>query len=102
MKYEIDKQKDKTVFKIKERILGAEIAPAVKTELIFLQKEISNQLVIDMANVTRCDSTGLSCLLLAERMEREKGKKLILQGLSPKVIELIKIARLDRVFDLGE
>ena len=50
--------------------------------------------------MTKCDSSGLSCLLLAERLEREKGSKLILQNLNKNVLELLKIARLDRVFDL--
>ena len=102
MKYEIDKQKDKTIFKLKEKSLGAEISPDLKTELIFLQKEIKNQFIIDLGDVTKCDSTGLSCLLLAERIEREKGNKLVLENLNKNVLELIKIARLDRVFDLNE
>ncbi|MGB9696029.1 MAG: STAS domain-containing protein [Ignavibacteria bacterium] len=100
MRYEIDKQKDKTIFKLKEKNLGAEIAPELKTELLFLQREINNQFVIDLKEVTRCDSSGLSCLLLAERLEREKGKKLIVQNLNNKVIELIKLARLEQVFGI--
>jgi len=100
MKYEIDKQKDKTIFKLKEKSLGQDISTDLKTELIFLQKEITNQFIIDLGDVTKCDSSGLSCLLLAERIEREKGAKLILQGLNKNVIELLKLARLDRVFSI--
>lgn len=102
MKYEIDKQKDKTIFKLKSKSLNHEIAPDFKTELIFLQREINNQFIIDLGDVTKCDSNGLSCLLLAERLEREKGNKLILQNLNKNVIDLIKIARLDRVFDISD
>ena len=47
MKYEVDKRKDKTIFKLKEKTLGHKIAAEFKTELIFLQKEIDNQFVID-------------------------------------------------------
>ena len=101
MRYEIDKQKDKTIFKLKEKTLGQEIATDLKTQLIFLQKEIKNQFIIDLGDVSKCDSTGLSCLLLSERIEREKGSKLILQSLNKNVIELLKIARLDRVFDIN-
>ena len=39
MKYEVDKRKDKTIFKLKEKTLGHKIAAELKTELIFLQKE---------------------------------------------------------------
>lgn len=100
MKYEIDKQKDVTIFKIKEKKLDASLSVDLKTEIIFLQKEINNQFIIDLSEVTKCDSSGLSCLLLSERIEREKGRKLILQNLNKNVLELLKIARLDRVFDL--
>jgi anti-anti-sigma factor len=98
MKFEIDKRKDKTVFKLEEKTLGHSIAAELKTELIFLQKEISNQFVIDLSDVTRCDSTGLSCLLLSERLERDKGKKLHLVGVNKSVSDLMQIARLDTVF----
>ncbi|MBM4157837.1 MAG: STAS domain-containing protein [Ignavibacteria bacterium] len=100
MKFEIDKKKDKTIFKLKEKKLGHEIAAELKTELVFLQKEINNKFIIDLEEVTRCDSSGLSCLLFSERLEREKGKKLYLKNLNKNVIELMKIARLNRVFNI--
>ena len=100
MKYEVDKRKDKTVFKLMEKTLGHKIAADLKTELIFLQKEIGNQFVIDLSEVTRCDSTGLSCLLFSERLERDKKKKLHLKNVNKSVLDLMKIARLDRVFSI--
>lgn len=102
MKYEIDKQKEVTIFKIKEKKLDATISADLKTEIIFLQKEIKNQFIIDLGDVTQCDSSGLSCLLLSERIEREKGRKLIIQNLNKNVLDLLKIARLDRVFNLDD
>lgn len=99
MKYEVDKQKDLTIFKLKDDTLGHEISADFKTELLFIQKEIDNQFIIDLKDVKRCDSSGLSCLLLSERLEREKDRKLILKNVQKNVMDLIKIARLDRVFD---
>lgn len=99
MKFEVDKQADVTVFKLKAKTLGHEIAAELKTELIFLQKEIDNQFKIDLGDVAKCDSSGLSCLLLSERMEREKGRKLILCNVNKNVMELLELARLDRVFE---
>ncbi|HMQ69220.1 MAG TPA: STAS domain-containing protein [Ignavibacteria bacterium] len=101
MKFEIDKQKDKTIFKLESDTLGHEIAPELKAELIFLQKEIDNQFIIDLGDVKKCDSSGLSVLLLSERLERDKERKLILQNVNTNVRDLMKIARLDRVFDIS-
>ena len=101
MKFEIDKQKDKTIFKLESDTLGHEIAAELKAELIFLQKEIDNQFIIDLGDVKKCDSSGLSVLLLSERLEREKERKLILQNVNTNVKDLMKIARLDRVFEIS-
>ncbi|MDZ4712750.1 MAG: STAS domain-containing protein [bacterium] len=100
MKFEIDKQSDKTIFKLESKSLNHEIAAQLKAELIFLQKEIDNQFIIDLKDVTKCDSSGLSVLLLSERLEREKNKKLILKNVNTAVRELMQIARLDRVFEI--
>ena len=102
MKFEVDKQADKTIFKLKSKTLGHEIAADLKTELLFLQKEIENQFIIDLADVTKCDSSGLSCLLLSERLEREKDRQLILANVNKNVMDLIKLARLDRVFGFDQ
>jgi anti-anti-sigma factor len=99
MKYEIDKQPDQTIFKLGDDTLGHEIAADLKTELIFLQKEIDNQFIIDLGNVKKCDSSGISCLLMSERMEREKNRKLILRNVNESVMEILNIARLERVFE---
>jgi len=99
MKYEIDKQPDQTIFKLGNDTLGHDIAADLKTELLFLQKEIDNQFTIDLGNVIKCDSSGISCLLMSERMEREKGRKLILRNVNESVMEILNIARLERVFE---
>jgi len=100
MKFEIDKQKDKTIFKLESKSLDHSIAAELKAELIFLQKEIDNQFIIDLGDVIKCDSSGLSVLLLSERLEREKHRSLILKNVNSNVRDLMKIARLDRVFDI--
>lgn len=100
MKFEIDKQTDKTIFKLATKSLDHNIAAALKAELVFLQKEIDNQFIIDLGDVTKCDSSGLSVLLFSERLEREKNKKLIIKNVNANVRDLMKIARLDRVFEI--
>ena len=53
MKFEIDKQDDKTIFKLEEKSLDHSLAAQLKTELVFLQKEINNQFIIDLSDVTK-------------------------------------------------
>lgn len=100
MKFEIDKQKDKTIFRLESKSLDHSIAAELKTELVILQKEVENQFIIDLRDVVKCDSSGLSVLLLSERIEREKGKKLIIKNVNTAVRNLMEIARLDRIFEM--
>jgi len=57
-------------------------------------------LVVDLANVDFCDSTGLSALLIAERKMKEHGGKVKLVHVHKKVSALLKISMLDRLFEI--
>jgi anti-anti-sigma factor len=49
-----------------------------------------------------CDSTGLSALLIADRAMREHGGSVHLVHVHKKVMDLIKISMLDRVFTINK
>jgi anti-sigma B factor antagonist len=59
-------------------------------------------LVIDLATVEFCDSSGLSALLIADRKMKEHGGKVRLLNVHKKVMAILKISMLDRVFDIAE
>jgi anti-sigma B factor antagonist len=59
-------------------------------------------LVVDLADVDFCDSSGLSALLIADRKMKEHGGNVKLIHVHKKVATLLKISMLDRVFDIQE
>ena len=100
MHFETKKNGVATILKIRERKLDAAISPELKGEFLVLCKPQMKELVIDLAEVEFCDSSGLSALLIAERKMRENGGAVKLVGVHKKVLSLIKISHLDRAFQI--
>jgi anti-sigma B factor antagonist len=69
----------------------------LKEMLFQLQKSGVNHVVLDMSATRYCDSSGLSAILLANRICKEASGKFILCGLQENVEKLIQMAQLDKV-----
>jgi anti-sigma B factor antagonist len=98
MKFEVTKNTHHTVLKLKERKLDVSVSPELKGEFILLCRPTLKSLVVDLTDVEFCDSSGLSALLIAERQMRGHEGKVSLVGVNKKVMALLKISQLDRVF----
>jgi anti-anti-sigma factor len=102
MNFEVVKNGDTTVLKLKERKLDSSVSPELKGEFLILCKPKLQSLVVDLAEVEFCDSSGLSALLIAERKMKEHGGNVKLVNVHKKVASLLKISMLDRVFNIHE
>ena len=100
MKFDIQKNGASTILKLKERKLDSTVSSELKGEFLLLCKPKVETLIVDLAEVEFCDSSGLSALLIAERQMRGHGGKVILVGVHKKVMALLKISQLDRVFQI--
>jgi anti-sigma B factor antagonist len=98
MNFETKRINNITIFRIKEKRLDTNISGLVKGEFtLLLKEEGTNKLIIDLSEVETCDSSGLSAILVANRMIHNIGGKIRLAAPSDKVRSLIKITQLDRV-----
>ena len=100
MQFDVKKNGKSVVLKIKERKLDATVSPELKGEFLLLCTPLLKELIVDLAEVEFCDSSGLSALLIAERKMRENAGVVKLAGLQKKVMSLIKISHLDRAFQI--
>ena len=76
-------------------------APALRR---FLEEQIlrgCRDLVVDLSEVTFLDSTGLGVLVGRLRQMRMKGGQLRLAGPADRVVKVLAITGLDRVFDIA-
>jgi anti-anti-sigma factor len=101
MNFETKRINDITIFKLKEKRLDTNISGLVKGELTLLLKvEGINKLIVDLSDVETCDSSGLSAILVANRIVHSISGKIRLAAPSDKVYSLIKITQLDRVLQV--
>jgi len=56
--------------------------------------------VVDMSGVRMIDSSGIASLLEAFQTARKRGKGFVLAGAGESVIKVLKLARLETVFEI--
>ncbi len=99
MKFTVDRQEKHTAITLNESKLDTTIAPDVKSEIVKLQSDGVESLIINLKNVKYTDSSGLSAMLVANRIFKEKGA-FVLCEVQEHVMKLIKISQLDKVMDI--
>jgi anti-anti-sigma factor len=100
MKYTIDKQEKYSLLRLHEEKLDSSVAPNLKSELITLHAEGVRNIILDLSEVKYTDSSGLSALLVGNRIVQEEGGIFVLTCLSDHTMKLIKISQLDSVLNI--
>lgn len=100
MKYSIDKKEKYSVIKVDEEKLDSTKAPDFKSRFVTLQAEGVKNLIVDLSPVKYIDSSGLSALLVGNRLFTESGGNFVLAGVTDHVMKLISISQLDKVLDI--
>lgn len=100
MKYSIDKQENYAILQLDEEKLDSTISPALKSEFVTLNSEGVRNVVLDLGKVKYTDSSGLSAILVANRLCKDSGGVLVISNISDHTMKLIKISRLDTVLQI--
>lgn len=100
MKYTIDKQEKYCLLSLHEEKMDSSIAPNLKSQMITLQAEGVRNIILDLTDVKYTDSSGLSALLVGNRIFQEDGGIFVLAKLSEHTMKLIKISQLDSVLHI--
>lgn len=100
MKYSIDKQEKYCLIKLNEEKLDSTIAPNLKSDFITLHAEGIKNVILELADVKYIDSSGLSALLVGNRIFNEGGGIFVISAVTEHVMKLIKISQLDTVLNL--
>ncbi|MEY3404691.1 MAG: STAS domain-containing protein [Cyclobacteriaceae bacterium] len=100
MKYTIDKTEKYSILKLHESKLDSTIAPSLKSTLLTLHAEGVRNIILDLEEVKYTDSSGLSALLVGNRILADDGGIFILIHLSDHAAKLVKISQLDSVLNI--
>ncbi|MFT5821051.1 MAG: anti-sigma B factor antagonist [Crocinitomix sp.] len=80
--------------------LDASNAPELKALFLFLNKSSVNNIVLDLSKSKYCDSSGLSSILIGNRLCKDSGGTFVLAGLQANVQKLIQISQLHNVLNI--
>jgi len=102
MEFKIDKFENHTLIKVLEEKLDTHIAPTLKSELVLVSGNGEKNIVLDLENCRYCDSSGLSAILVANRLCKNASGTFVLAGLNDAVERLITISQLDTVLNITD
>jgi anti-anti-sigma factor len=97
MDFNIIKKEGHSVVKVLSNKLDTNNAPALKSELVVLGNEKGKNIILDVSECNYVDSSGLSAILVANRLCENAIGTFILSGLQPGVEDLIHLSMLHTV-----
>ena len=100
MEFKIEKLKNHTLIQVLEEKLDTHIAPTLKSELVLVSGNGEKNIVLDLSKCRYCDSSGLSAILVANRLCKNANGIFVLTGLNDAVERLITISQLDTVLNI--
>lgn len=100
MSFQIEKTDKYTIIRLEAEKLDSNLAPALKSELVVLNTDGVKSIVIDLSQTRYCDSSGLSAILVANRLCKNSNGIFVLTGLQEPVKKLISISQLDTILNI--
>ena len=99
MQLTIKEEENITIVTVLDSRLDASIAPEFKTQMEEIIREGNQQIILDIATITFMDSSSLGAMVGVLKAMGKNGK-LVISGASGVVLELFRLTRMDRVFNL--
>lgn len=97
MKVTIDRHEKYIIIKPHENVLDAASAPKIKSELIVANTDGQRNIVLDLVEVEKIDSSGLRSALVAHRICRAANGVFIIARANHEILNLIELSKLDEV-----
>lgn len=100
MNFQIEKKEKYTLIKVNIEKLDNNVSPSLKSELVVLTTEGVKNIVMDLTAVRYCDSSGLSAILVANRLCKNANGSFVLCSIQEAVKKLISISQLDSILKI--
>lgn len=81
--------------------LDSTVSPLLKSELVLLNNDGIKYILFDLKGARYCDSSGLSAILVGNRLCKNSGGKFVLCNLNDTVKKLISISQLDSILNIA-
>jgi anti-sigma B factor antagonist len=101
MNFEIIQETHYAIVKSGVEKLDAFNAPDLKAEFVVLNKKGINNIILDLSKTRYCDSSGLSAILMANRLCKDTNGSFSMCGLQEAVSKMIRISQLDKILKIS-
>ncbi|MBL4715021.1 MAG: STAS domain-containing protein [Bacteroidia bacterium] len=101
MKVTLDKEDKFTTVRVHNEKLDTLVAPDLKSELVKINAEGVKNVIFDLSEVRYIDSSGLSSILVGNRLCNAVNGTFVLCNLQDAVKKLISISQLDNVLNIS-
>jgi anti-sigma B factor antagonist len=101
MSFLVERKEKFAVIKTLADKLDSNVAPSLKSELVVLNADGVKNIIIDLSQTRYCDSSGLSAILVANRLCKNSHGSLIICSLQENVSKLISISQLDSILNIA-
>jgi len=101
MEFKIEQLEQYTLIQVMEEKLDTNVAPSLKSELVLISVKGEKNIILALSNCRYCDSSGLSAILVANRLCKNANGTFVLTGLNDAVDRLITISQLDTVLNIA-
>lgn len=98
MLYSLNNTENYTIVTIHADKLNVNVSAELKSLFVLLNSKEVKNIIIDLSEVSYCDSSGLGALLMADRLCEESGGVMVLVNPKEFVQKLIAISQLTNVF----
>jgi len=100
MPFSREKTEHYTILKVNAEKLDSTLAPELKSEFLLINKEGVVNIILDLSQTRYCDSSGLSSVLVGNRLCKNGNGTLVLAALQPSVLKLVTISQLEPVLNI--
>ncbi len=97
-----EKKNNFSLLKINQEKLDSTLSPDLKAEFVLLNKSGEKNILVDLSDVKYCDSSGLSALLIGNRLCNELEGNFVINSLQEMVEKMIQISQLDKVLQISK
>jgi len=93
----IKKEENYSYIRVTNERLDSFVSPELKAELVMLVNKGENNIILDLKDCAYSDSSGLSAILVGNRLCEDSKGTFIICNLSHGVEKLVKLAMLDTI-----
>jgi anti-anti-sigma factor len=100
MSFKIEVRNDVLFVHVLAERLDTQSAPELKGIFTFEQKKGLNKMLLNLEKTKFCDSSGLSAILVGNRLCKDTNGTFAISNIQPMVLKMIEIAQLSSVLNI--